>query len=243
MPTPPGDAAVLPASLGLLRPVLTLVFVLAFLVLLISTNVRWLTEDRGLYLAGFEKYRVGQTTGLTAEQLERVADVFIAYFRGPRARLDLEVVRDGRAVPLFNEREIVHMQDVQRLVHGFHTAQLASGLLLGLIAAIGLALWRQAFVSDLGRMGMLAAGTTILLLALVGALAALDFQSVFVRFHLLSFQNDYWILDPSRDYLIMLFPYGFWLDATLRLALATGLEALGAGVAGFALLRLAPPPA
>ncbi len=65
----------------------------------------------------------------------------------------------------------------------------------------------------------------------------LGFDQLFLQFHLLSFANDFWQLDPTRDYLIMLFPQGFWYDATLFCALGTaaGAVVLG-GVAGGYLL-------
>jgi len=51
--------------------------------------------------------------------------------------------------------------------------------------------------------------------------------------YLLSFSNEFWQLDPTRDYLIMLFPGGFWYDATIFCALATaGLAIILGGVAG-----------
>ena len=51
-----------------------------------------------------------------------------------------------------------------------------------------------------------------------------------MQFHLLVFSNDFWQLDPARDYLIMLFPGGFWYDVTIDCALATaGLAAVIGG--------------
>jgi len=41
------------------------------------------------------------------------------------------------------------------------------------------------------------------------------FEQLFVLFHLLSFTNEFWILDPRKDYLIMLFPGGFFYDVAL----------------------------
>ncbi len=65
----------------------------------------------------------------------------------------------------------------------------------------------------------------------LGALFAFD--QLFLQFHLLSFANDFWLLDPTRDYLIMLFPQGFWYDATLFGALATaGMAIIFGGVGG-----------
>jgi integral membrane protein (TIGR01906 family) len=68
-------------------------------------------------------------------------------------------------------------------------------------------------------------------------MAMIDFDEFFLQFHLISFANDLWLLDPTKDYLIMLFPQGFWFDATMFCALGTVVMALVlAGVAGGYLL-------
>ena len=66
----------------------------------------------------------------------------------------------------------------------------------------------------------------------------MDFDYFFRQFHLIGFANDLWLLDPAKDYLIMLFPQGFWSDAATIIALvATGLALLLAGTgAGYLLL-------
>jgi len=65
----------------------------------------------------------------------------------------------------------------------------------------------------------------------------LGFDQLFWQFHLISFANELWMLDPTKDYLIMLFPQGFWYDATLFCALSTaGLAIILGGVAGGYLL-------
>ena len=61
----------------------------------------------------------------------------------------------------------------------------------------------------------------------------LGFDQLFLQFHLLSFTNDFWQLDPTRDYLIMLFPGGVWYDATLFCVLTTvGMAVILGGAAG-----------
>jgi len=65
----------------------------------------------------------------------------------------------------------------------------------------------------------------------------LNFDQLFLQFHLFSFTNELWQLDPARDYLIMLFPGGFWYDAAVFCALAAvGLAIILGGVAGGYLL-------
>ena len=55
----------------------------------------------------------------------------------------------------------------------------------------------------------------------------IDFTWVFTQFHLLSFANDLWQLDPFRHYLLLLFPERFFLEATLFIALLTIIEFAG----------------
>jgi len=64
------------------------------------------------------------------------------------------------------------------------------------------------------------------LLAVVGLMIVTNFDWFFYQFHLLSFANDFWQLDPTRDYLIMLFPQGFWFDVTLLIAITTAVLAV-----------------
>jgi len=54
----------------------------------------------------------------------------------------------------------------------------------------------------------------------VGGLVAIGsliggFDRLFLLFHEISFTNDFWQLNPSRDALIAMFPQGFFFDATL----------------------------
>ena len=59
-----------------------------------------------------------------------------------------------------------------------------------------------------------------------GLLAVVGFDSLFLLFHQLSFSNDFWQLDPSKDYLIIMFPLGFWLDATMRVVAISMISAI-----------------
>ena len=63
------------------------------------------------------------------------------------------------------------------------------------------------------------AGLTLLLMVALGISALLDFDRLFLQFHLLSFANEFWMLDPTKDYLIMLVPRGFWFDAVIFVVL------------------------
>ena len=58
------------------------------------------------------------------------------------------------------------------------------------------------------------------------------FDSVFLKFHQLSFANDFWQLDPRTDNLVRIFPQDFWFDATVWVAVRAITGALVLTVAG-----------
>ncbi len=81
-------------------------------------------------------------------------------------------------------------------------------------------------------------GTNLAALALAGA-ALTGFDRLFTQFHLLSFRNDLWLLDPRTDHLVQMYPLPFWqLAAALFLGLTVVESALLAVAARWALARL-----
>jgi integral membrane protein (TIGR01906 family) len=207
--------------------------VLAVPFFLILGNVLNVAGDRDFYAAEFALYGVGQVTGLDNAQLVAVADAFIAYLREPAARLDtVEVTLNGARRPLFNDKELHHMDDVKVLFGLVKQGRLVAGALLLILPLLGL--W-AAGNAILPRVGMLltAGGIlTVVVLGLAGLLSLVDFSSAFVTFHEMAFSNHDWMLDPRTDYLIMLYPEGFWLDATLRIAMLSAIEAVIVGAVG-----------
>ncbi len=192
--------------------------VLAFPLLLVGFNLRGVTLNERYYLTEFARYRIGAQTGLSDAELRRVADAFIDYFQGPPGRMNVQVVRDGALQPLFNDRELTHMEDVQALIQGVFRLQELALVYIVAYALAGALLGRQRFLPIAGRVLLFGGGFTLALFAVLGLLALTDFSELFLQFHMLSFANDLWQLDPRRDYLIRLFPQPFFEDAALRIA-------------------------
>jgi integral membrane protein (TIGR01906 family) len=69
------------------------------------------------------------------------------------------------------------------------------------------------------------AGATLVLLVVTAMAFVIDFGRMFVLFHLVAFDNPFWLLDPLTDYLVMLFPFGFWQDMFLIAGASTGIAA------------------
>jgi len=219
-----------------------LLLVVAVPLFLIASNVRWAVNEPRLYDYGFTSLDIPRATGLPLEELRRVAARIRQYFNDDRDLLDLRVRQGDQEVELFSRREVLHMRDVKGLVRGVYRVQEVAGLYL-LLAILGtLLLGRRRGLAPLLRLLRWGALLTLVLVAVVGIASAVAWQQVFLLFHLLSFRNLLWVLNPQRDYLIRMFPPGFFLRATLLIALATVVEALLLGLlATLGLRRLRGP--
>jgi len=230
-----------PEVLDWIRGVLSLAFVVLLPLLVISTSLRSLVTDRDLLLQGFRDNQVGRTTGLDQPQLERIADAFVAYFQGPPGQIQMQVTVGGQTRPLFNQREVEHMEDVQALIQWFLRMQVVCAILF--VIRLGFAVVVDRSPTLLGRDLLWSAALMVGLVVLVGVLSLVDFTELWTRFHQIAFRNDLWQLDPRADYLIMLFPEPFWFTATIRMATLVAVQVVVLAVAGAALLygpRLLP---
>ena len=207
--------------------------------LLLSASIAGVVNSRWFYQYGFNKYEVTRTTGLADVELEKAATGLISYFNSIDDEISLTVIKDGQPFELFNQREVSHLKDVKGLIRLDYN--LLAGTLIYALTFSGLCLfWREGkYRQQLGRGLIWGGGLTLALIVAAGVAVLIDFSWVFLQFHLLSFANDLWLLDPSRDYLIRLFPQGFFSDAALLIIGATALAALILGTLGFAHLRAA----
>lgn len=212
-----------------------LLFILCIPALLITASIGGAVNCVRLYQYGFEKYDVARDTGLTPAELDKAATGLIHYFNSGEETIDIVLEKDGEPMTLFNEREAAHLRDVKGL---FRLAYLI--LLITLIYAlayIGVSFfwWRDRRRLAWGLIG--GGGLTVLLMLALGLGIFFNFDALFRQFHLISFANDLWMLDPTSDYLIMLFPGGFWFDASLFCALGAFAGAVVLGAIGLVLLK------
>jgi len=132
--------------------------------------------------------------------------------------------------PLYNERELRHMQDVKTVTQGaLKLWYLSLALLIGLGIWAWFGGWWEYFLLGLKRGGWLMVGLGGLIGAIVIVGIAVNpnvFDEFFVLFHSLFFEGNSWLFYFS-DTLIRLFPIRFWEDAFLWAAVI----ALGGGLA------------
>lgn len=222
-----------------LRIVLSTLAVIAVPFFLISTNVRLAVNSPRLYDYGFNKYAIMEKTNIGSDQLREAGQQIRDYFNSDENFLTVRVLLNGVYVyNLYNTREVLHMKDVKSLIRGIYLTQSVTGIYLVAFAVAVFLIRRKTWLADFSQCILLGCGITLLMVLLAGVSALMDFDRLFLTFHLVSFTNDLWQLDPKTDYLIAMFPQGFFLDATILIAAATIFESLVLGAACIGLKKL-----
>jgi integral membrane protein (TIGR01906 family) len=199
---------------------LKLLLFLLLPLLLVTGSVRLLITDQYLAFEYSKANFPADPFGFDQAQRLAYASANFRYAREGQSIATLAAQRLGDA-PLYNERELKHMQDVQNV---YQAAWLVWRLAVGiaLLAALALA-WRAetrpALAAAIQWGGLLTAG----LVAVVGLLAVVAWRFWFVAFHQIFFAPGTWTFNYS-DTLIRLFPEKFWFDAALTIS---GLSLLG----------------
>jgi integral membrane protein (TIGR01906 family) len=206
-------------------------------VLFLTSTICWEVNALRLYEYGFDKYEISQDTGIDKIQLSNVAQHLIDYFNLKADSVQITVVRGDKEFDLFNERELIHLEDVRGLIQLDYWVQRGAFILM-VMCAMALFFGFRAGWRILVRGLFWGSCITIGLMFILALWAFFGFERFFILFHLVSFANEYWMLDPARDYLIRLFPQGFFYDATLFGFGAIMLEALLVGGIAFVVLRM-----
>jgi integral membrane protein (TIGR01906 family) len=206
-------------------------FILCLPALLLTASLSAAMNCEPLYEYGFNKYNISQVTGLAPAELTKAANGLISYFNSGEEYINITVIKNGQSFTLFNEREVAHLKDVKGLFWLSYWVLIGTGTYAVFFIAATLFWWRDK--KRLGW-GLFGGGIlTLILMAAVGIMIAVDFNGFFLQFHLLSFANDFWQLNPATDYLLMMFPEGFWFDATMFIAISTGVMAIILGGLGW----------
>jgi len=193
--------------------------------------------DASFYHAGQTKYQVQSVTGMPPDQMDRVNQGIVRFFAGTES-LPQAISASGGSPGVFKEKEILHMDDVRVIVQFISKAEIIGLLVLAFIIGLTAVTWtrggRVALSHTLSRGAIL----TSALVVISGILTYTSFDSLFLTFHEVTFNNNFWELDPRTDHLIQMFPFGFWYDAMLTLALRVLLVTIILGTCGVVLGRL-----
>jgi len=216
-----------------LYPVLSWVITLLIPLALIGLGVRLLLTPLYLQIEYNRPDFPPDAYGFTTQDRLRWGLSGVDYLLNGAGIAYLGELKFPDGTPLFDERELSHMQDVKIVTQGFLRIWYADVALLVLAGVWAWrAKWFPAYRRGLRRGGWLTLflALTVGLIGTVGASGSGDvFWQFFTDFHGLFFQGQSWLF-PDSDTLIRLYPLKFWEDAVLYIGV---ISALGAFACAF----------
>ncbi|MDA0815664.1 MAG: TIGR01906 family membrane protein [Chloroflexi bacterium] len=209
-------------------------FIACIPLFLVLTNVRVAASWERVYDYAFAQYNVVEVTGIERPELDRAATELIHYFESSSSGqlLDIRVQRGEEQIALYNQREILHMADVRDLFQlTFRLHEFALIYIVAYVAAVYL--WsRERSIRRLAREAVVGGSVTVGILGVSAISVVFGFDTLFEQFHLLSFSNDFWQLNPATDRLVQMFPMGFWFDVTLAVGVMSIIQGGAVALAG-----------
>jgi len=172
----------------------------------------------------YTRLEVAEHMDMDFDELMHATTELLDYMRGRRENLagvratvageQRGPAEEGYREFFENREEIIHMEDVRVLYDLLFLARNLSfwGFLamvcLMAIRRYRIAYWlarctREVFVGFLGLLGL----TVVLVL--------INFDRAFEIFHLILFNNDYWLLNPRHSLLINMLPIGFFMHIAI----------------------------
>ena len=184
--------------------------------LLITSFEIAMYSDFDVYRQEYEKYDVLSDLDMTMDDVMYVTHEMMDYLRGDGDTLSVMTTVEGQEQDFFNEQDRFHMGEVRDLFIGGLNIRFGA-CVAAVLCILFLIITRADIKKIIPRSYWIALGITGTAVLFLGIAAVVDFDSVFVQFHHIFFDNDLWIFDPAEDYMIRMLPEGLFYDMVMRI--------------------------
>lgn len=175
-----------------------------FFLLLISVGVVFTVNFRPLYYLDIKLLNIPETSGYPRDEIianyNALIDYSSPFYKGSLSFPTLEASPSG----------LQHFKEVKDIFTLFYVLGAFS-----LIAAVIIIIYKSRR-KDISYLAV-SALVSVILPAIIALLLALDFDTVFLVFHKIFFNNDYWIFDPLTDPVINILPESFFLHCAMMI--------------------------
>ncbi|MDP7197748.1 MAG: DUF1461 domain-containing protein, partial [SAR202 cluster bacterium] len=136
-------------------------------------------------------------------------------------KINISIYINGIKKQLFNSKEIHHMIDVKNLIQNIKFFIYLLWIITLIILLMKITLSKEKKLNSIHIIAKSYFIYSISILTSILILIALSFRWIFYFFHIISFDNNLWILDPRTDYLIKIFEEVFFMDAAIFIGILT----------------------
>lgn len=176
---------------------LSILMTLSLVVFFLTNNVSIIAITKSVYSKQVESLREEQLTNNDKEIITDYLWRTINFGVSKNAKVGENISN------FFSSKEILHLKDVSKI---FKIVRIVC--LVSLILVILLSIYFFKKKKSIAKFFLYGG----LLVIIFGLIVAFTFDKSFILFHIISFNNDLWLLNPETDLLINIFPESFFLN-------------------------------
>lgn len=196
----------------IIKNIILIFIALSAILFSITMSINIITKDKEYYYEYSQENNITEYAELNADKVEDMYSNLIDYiYKGDESLINKD----------FNEREVSHMVDVHKLYNlNMIVTYITSGILIASIIYLVIAYKNN--INLYRDLKFIRNAFLIILLAIIilTGIISLDFDSAFIKFHELFFNNDLWLLDPRTDVMIRMLPQDFFMSMAIRIGKA-----------------------
>lgn len=191
-----------------MKKILTFLMVISISLMFLVISIEQNAYNKSFYMKKYEENHIEIITGKNTKELASITDGLILYLKGGGN----DLLR-----PHFNDKEILHMEDVKSL---FNLGRMIKYIALVVTIFCIHFLLKNKKKIIIAKSLFYGLFINHILLIIIGVLAYIDFNKYFTYFHLIFFTNDLWILDPKTDLMIQMLPENLFSGMALNVMLS-----------------------
>ena len=161
--------------------------------------------SKNYYYYEFDRIKPEYELNIDSKFIRYAAQVIPEYLTRRRDNLEVPGFKN-----FFNEREIMHMEDVRNIFK----------YLIIITISIAIIIFLLIKKKDLPNIFLYSFIPILIFLILY---LFVPFDKLFINFHLILFRNDLWLLNPETDRLIVLLPEDFFIRSFQKILIFTSL--------------------
>lgn len=190
---------------------------ISLILIILISSIQYHCFHKKFYHQEYQRLQTSQTLGMTENDLFLATDTLLDYLEKKIDSIDVDVTIKGVTAKAFNSKESAHMKDVQNL-YQFALMVRRIAVVVTILGFLYLILYnRKDLWTTFSIHFIKVAFIFVVIVIMFAGWAYVDFDAFWTAFHRLSFRNDLWLLDPSTDLMINLFPSSFFSHLVFKI--------------------------
>jgi len=163
----------------------------------------------------FERYSVTDNIPpIKKEELDKVGIHIMRYLIGKERDLQMKVDINGKNLPFFNEQDIFHMREVRDIFIG--SLRFRNILCFIISAVLILSFTKFKYHKNtIFKMTHNSISILFFIQMVMGVFIRVNFESFFILFHNILFNNDKWLFDAETDMMINILPQELFFESAV----------------------------